>query len=453
MKRAPETGNVEAGPLPREWGQASGKAGAVLRHPCLATGGVMRFVSRNKGFAEPTGPPQAAGEATSGNPSSRLVRRVLECAEPLYDAPTDPDAWSTSLARLTRLLPASEILALERLDDAPSVLGATTVLDTAPNDYAAELFRLDMFCGAAVMHASGAADPPLVWSRALPWNELLHSGMHRLVSDRHGEAVDGLGGSLSHSGQARALLWAIRPASAPFTPDEIASMGLYLRHARRALRLRWQILDARRERNMALVALDALADAIFVVDRARQPLLMNLAAERLVRAGAHLQIADGVLAPVRGDAAWLASTLDRVAADVERGAAVATRCARIGGHSDEAGLNIAVVGLGRESNAASHRFALFARVGVDRVPRLSQSELRVLFGFTVAEANVATMLLQGLQSAEIAQMLKVRPDTVGAHVTNLLVKTQSRRQAGLLVQLARAVPHVRGLGRETDGQS
>lgn len=65
--------------------------------------------------------------------------------------------------------------------------------------------------------------------------------------------------------------------------------------------------------------------------------------------------------------------------------------------------------------------------------------VQALFGLTPSEAAVATALALGQSCAEIAQVLRVQPNTVLAHVKKALTKTGTQRQAQLVSLLLRSV--------------
>lgn len=78
-------------------------------------------------------------------------------------------------------------------------------------------------------------------------------------------------------------------------------------------------------------------------------------------------------------------------------------------------------------------------------PRLLQS----LFGLTPAEAVVAAGLAQGMDSAELARLLGVQPNTVHSHIKRVLVKSGARRQSRLVSLILRSVamsPHPSAAG-------
>ena len=76
----------------------------------------------------------------------------------------------------------------------------------------------------------------------------------------------------------------------------------------------------------------------------------------------------------------------------------------------------------------------------DREPatiRPQPSAIRELFGLTDREADVASLLAEGLDVAAIARMLGISPDTARTYLKYAFEKIGVRRQAELVALLAR----------------
>ena len=70
--------------------------------------------------------------------------------------------------------------------------------------------------------------------------------------------------------------------------------------------------------------------------------------------------------------------------------------------------------------------------------------LQGLFGLTPTEALIAAGLAQGLDSAELAHAMGVKPNTVHSHIKRVLLKSGARRQSRLVSLILRSVampPH------------
>jgi DNA-binding CsgD family transcriptional regulator len=82
-------------------------------------------------------------------------------------------------------------------------------------------------------------------------------------------------------------------------------------------------------------------------------------------------------------------------------------------------------------------FALVFVQDPDRAVRVSQRELRQLYGLTVTEGSMANFLMEGSTLEECCRRLAIRPSTARMHLRNLLDKTGTRGQGELVCLLFR----------------
>lgn len=78
----------------------------------------------------------------------------------------------------------------------------------------------------------------------------------------------------------------------------------------------------------------------------------------------------------------------------------------------------------------------------DRKSQLSQEMIRHLFGLTSAEATLALLLANGLTLDEAAAELKIRKNTIRAHLRSIFAKTGVRRQTTLVHMLLNSVASI-----------
>ena len=225
----------------------------------------------------------------------------------------------------------------------------------------------------------------------------------------------------------------------PFGDQEVRIVRLLGGHVRRATALA-------RRLHSTCVGIDTLAGAVeltpsaaFLVDAGARVLVMNAAAEALVR---H---ANGIV--VTRDRRLAAS--DPHTSDVLRrmiGEAART--------TEGVGLSAGdVVSLPRASDGwplvaivspLSQRYLGLAATGVAAVvvseresePAVDGRRLRRLFGLTQAEAAVATELVAGRTLAQTSRRLGIRPETARTHLKRVFSKTGVTRQAELVHLLA-----------------
>lgn len=85
---------------------------------------------------------------------------------------------------------------------------------------------------------------------------------------------------------------------------------------------------------------------------------------------------------------------------------------------------------GHRHAARSAHPAAAPRCGADKpwTQALDPQRLQARFGFTPAEARVATALTEGASSAEMARRFQVQQNTIRAHIKQVLAKTGTVRQ-------------------------
>jgi len=82
-------------------------------------------------------------------------------------------------------------------------------------------------------------------------------------------------------------------------------------------------------------------------------------------------------------------------------------------------------------------FALVFIQDPDLAVRISQRELRQLYGLTLTEGSMANFLMEGSTLEECCRRLAIRPSTARMHLRNLLDKTGTRGQGELVCLLFR----------------
>lgn len=86
--------------------------------------------------------------------------------------------------------------------------------------------------------------------------------------------------------------------------------------------------------------------------------------------------------------------------------------------------------------------ALITLIDPDRVPVVRMDRFEALYDLTPAEADVCTLIIQGLTVAEIAEMRSTSPATAKNQVAAILEKTGARRRAELIRLVIRVLPPV-----------
>jgi DNA-binding CsgD family transcriptional regulator len=212
-------------------------------------------------------------------------------------------------------------------------------------------------------------------------------------------------------------------------------------HLQRALELHHR-MGAMETATMGLeAALDAHEHAVFGVGTDGRVMLLNRRAEAVVREGDCLRLSNGRLTAVSSrDNRKLQKLLsDAVGIGFGPEQASAMLLERT---SDKAALRMTATRFVSTINGGSRGLAALVFVSDPAsVPQSRGTLMRALYGLTPAEARVSDLLLQGLDTAEVADQLGLTLGTVQLQTKRVMSKTGTRRQAELL-KLGLSLPAV-----------
>ena len=175
-------------------------------------------------------------------------------------------------------------------------------------------------------------------------------------------------------------------------------------------------------------AVDVLGNALILLDRRLHLKHVNLAAERLLAAGAPLSLRRGRLAiadPIaderlRAAVARVFSRRDSIATAVPVRSAAGRQ------------LNLTVVGV--PSGGGRLALLLASAAPADDDSRVER--LRAFYGLSSGEARLAVMLAEGSSPAEIADCRGVAIGTVRAQIKGIASKLGCRRQSEIVRAVA-----------------
>lgn len=253
-------------------------------------------------------------------------------------------------------------------------------------------------------------------------------------------------------GRRRAAIAVCRDAARgrDFSDAECGGLQPLLGHVRAALDLRLGLSALRGSLGQAHAALDAMDEAVFIVDRGRRVQYMNRRAHGLLAEGGGIRVDRGVLGACRtGDGrgldALLASALavaagpriPRAGAPASLGAGGARLVvARDAGRSpllvSAAPATAMVYAQGQPDFADA---ALVLVRDPDHVPACRLQELQALFALTPREAELAAALREGLCLQQAAMRLGLTEGTARQYLKQIFAKTGVARQAGLVALL------------------
>lgn len=212
-------------------------------------------------------------------------------------------------------------------------------------------------------------------------------------------------------------------------------------HLRRAVALA-QSLPRRDGERLSAELLTSWQEALLVVDETGRLVHANPPGERLLRRGDGLRVRQGVLATsdARDEPRLQAGLRAACCLRAPRGTQLAIR------RNDEAhGYAVMIVPAGRREPSLfpSAERALVVVRDLARPRPPAASALRAVFGFSRSQAAVAALLASGRDVKEIAQELGISSHTVRRHLSDIMERTETGRQAAL-VRLLLQVPAAPG---------
>ena len=189
---------------------------------------------------------------------------------------------------------------------------------------------------------------------------------------------------------------------------------------------------------LTVVLMNALSQAVFVVDAKGCVLLLNRLASKLIARKDALTIFNRVL---RAASPRDTTALHRLIAKASQPAAgnggAVTHALRLERPSGNGPLPVLVTALPAMRWAQANRPVAAVLVG-DSVQEVETEpeRLRHWYDLTAAEARVAALVGQGRTVEEVAKLLGVQPNTVRVQLREVFAKTGATRQAELVRLLA-----------------
>ncbi len=226
----------------------------------------------------------------------------------------------------------------------------------------------------------------------------------------------------------------LRPWSAgPFEASEIVLAERLLPHLQRAALVSRRLGEAAAGSD----ALDALAQAVVLIDARGGAFRCNAAAERLLAEEDGLAIGlGGRLVATAGPPQALERAVAEAigASGLPAGRAAQLRLLRLSGRP---ALPVTLLPVRAGADLAPlRRAAALALIGGLTARRPAAADLVALFGLTQAEAALALDLLAGRRLPQIAAAAGRSVNTLRTHLARVMAKTETRRQSELVRLLA-----------------
>lgn len=289
----------------------------------------------------------------------------------------------------------------------------------------------------------------------MPLRELLRTDtFHELVRPMHGGHA--LAFTWRQSGEGRSAIAICRDIDRThdFDDGELAALQPVLLHVQNALRIRARLRALEASLSHAHAALDAMPEAVVIIDRARRVRYLNPAARRLTLEGDVLIDRNALRAGRTRDDRALQSLVDRALR-----LACGVRMPQAAGGEVDAHEGCMQLALPRSPPLHPLLVAAMPAAGVasyigpglaaeaavlllrdpDRMPQGSVESLGLAFDLTPREAELALALARGASLSLAARQLGIGEGTARQYLKRVFAKTGVARQAELVGLL-------RGLG-------
>ena len=358
-----------------------------------------------------------------------MFMRVLR-QEEIYDCLDDDEAFSQLPELVARIVDArSAVFHWRNVDNSAEVLAQSNYWSADDMARYADHFS---------MHDIWAQSTLLPHTRNKLWilDELVPAPTYQR-STFYNEWIRKLGDDTFHciglsiAGKAGTGLIGIHRGrgQGAFQSEHLKILQRHIPHVRRLMRVRGMLSGARRERRPRDGLLDAIATAMISVTRDGKIVYANEAAERLISASGPFHLVGGRIAPRDGMQARNLAAAIAAAACPHSPNAGFVELSSIDGRRT-------IVAIAPLVETAGRTALLLCQPGVSDGLRFG---LRKLFCLTAAEADVAALLAEGLDLAQISKSRRVSLATIRTQVKAVASKMGCQRQAEV-VAVVKGVP-------------
>jgi DNA-binding CsgD family transcriptional regulator len=358
---------------------------------------------------------------------------LLPLIERIYDGVGKEDAWPDILDSLNEAVGAEQTLIFS-----PVVGSGATVSSRTPLKLVEDF--LNHYAGVNVLAAPCdrmfRAGEVRYSHWALPDNEFERSEFYSDFFHRH-NVFYSMGLKVQLGSGNEAYLNCQRPKTkGPFEMREGSVYATLLPHLRRALGLHAQFREMNARSNGLEASLELYGHAVLGFDCFGGIAFVTAAAAVLVEQSAGIRITGaGLNFAKTGDGAELRNLL---AETLSGGSGGSVWLNRIGASP----LRVTVSPY-RGSLPGTTR-ALAALIFLSDPSQTTPSRaisLRMLYGLTPTECRIADLLLEGLETRQLAERLSITLETARFHLKRVLNKTGTRRQSEL-IRLMLSLPHL-----------
>jgi DNA-binding CsgD family transcriptional regulator/PAS domain-containing protein len=372
--------------------------------------------------------------------SSTHQDTVLELVGQIYEAAVEPEIWPSVLARLASET-ESENLLLSLQFPCESDTGRNIFARPADPEFIKSLqehyWNLDPWRPYNLGRCTGEVElGRIVLSHAeLVKTEFYNDWMR--PQKFHDTFAMGLAPPLMESALA-----GFRKLGTNYDDGDLDLLRALTPHLRQAVVVDGRLHQSARETDVLEEVLDHLSTGVIVLDAKGRVLRTNRAADRILANGDGLSLCRNELATARpADACTLRKLIGGAAQTgngngLDAGGSLALE--RPSGRRSLTLLVSPVRSIGADTIDGCAAALVFVGDPEQRVEPPIEA-LRRLWGLTRAEARVASLLMAGERLEDIAEQLRVQTNTARAHLKQVFAKTETHRQAELVVVLLRTL--------------
>jgi DNA-binding CsgD family transcriptional regulator len=356
----------------------------------------------------------------------------------IYDAAADPQRWPTALQAIQHAFSGTAVtLILRDMTDMSGHWISTHDPDTEREFWGYWRFRNPIAVSAEKPRLKAVeTDQDIV-----PKAELLATEYYNDFWRRRGIGAN-LQLWLERQGTVQPSLSVARSHSVgEFDTPDIELAQLLLPHIQRAVTIGQRLEYTNIASESAVHVLDVLTHAVLVLDRSGRPLHLNQVAQRLILEGDGISLNGGQL---RGATPTLTRRLDTLMARAtgREGDLPLAGAVSLPRPSGKAPLAVIAVPL-RQQIDWLHSYQPMVCVCIsepEKAPAIPEERLRAVFGLTAVEAAIVSELIAGRKVRDIAKRRDVTPRTVRIHLSHIMEKTDTHRQADLVRLLMSVAP-------------
>lgn len=368
--------------------------------------------------------------------------QLSELIGAIYQGPLESVPWGGALVMLRELLGANWATLILRppSTDQPALI-IRAGGDLRPEAYDAaythyEMFSMDPFVDLPVGQVVTIDEMiDTSWMAGEFYEKFLAPNDIRYI----------MGADMVTDGGADCRLRITRPRGAEdFTATDKALCQALLPHLRRAVTLYSRIERIETERQLYSTTMDRMLVGTVVFDEKGMVMRTNRVADEIVAEKDGIRISQDRLHAEFPPEDRELQRLIRMALAQPDGAPLVPQPMSVSRGSGRAGLGVLVrpVPPGEWPDDRHRPTAVAFIRDPERKSQLSLTMVRHLFGLTGAEAALALLLANGFTLDEAAAELKIRKNTIRAHLRSIFAKTGVRRQTTLIHLLLNSVASI-----------